>query len=547
MIKLVKDIFIILQREEKKRLLTLTILDVVISILDIGFLVILLYIINYYTQSRIKHDLPFLDQYPLLPILIFFIFFSLKNLAGYNVFRMQSAFVYKVASRISKDGLSQYLSGSYTDYVNVDSSVHIRRISQQPIEFCHYVLSGVQQIVSQSVLILLTLVGILIFNPILFPLLFLILVPPVFVIAMLIKRKLNSVRVSGKKVSEKVLQHLHEALAGFIESNLYERNDFFISRYQGFQENFNQHLSEQQVIQNLPSRLIEVFAIFGLFILIAINSYLSHSNSVQIITLGAFMAAAYKIIPGIVKILNSSGQARTYSFTVKDILQNKKSSYIKQVHKDPITSIEFKNVSFQYKEKALLNDLSFKITKGDMVGIAGKSGSGKTTYINLLLGFLSPIEGDILINNNPLESSQRKSYWDKISYVKQEPFFIHDTIVKNITFTNDEFDESKLSQVMKITGVDNLVKRFQDEYKTMITENGKNFSGGEKQRILLARALYKNFDVIILDESFNELDESSEDKMLQHLKKLSEEGKIVILLTHNTAAFEYCNKKIVLE
>ena len=445
-----------------------------------------------------------------------------------------------------------YLSGSYLDYVNVDSSVHIRKIGQQPIEFCHYVLSGMQQIISQSVLILFAIGGILIFKPAIFLLLILILVPPIFIIAWLIKKKLNSVRVYGKKVSEKALQHLQEALAAFIESNLYGRNNFFTERYHRFQQRFNDHLSEQQVIQNLPSRLIEVFAIFGLFILITINSYFSNESSVQIITLGAFMAAAYKIIPGIVKILNSSGQIRTYSFTIKDLVKNLPNTkslneFIQNEEKqcvDNINSVEFKGVTFQYKELRILKALSFSIYKGDMVGISGKSGSGKTTILNLLLGFLDATSGDISINN--LIGSQQK-FWHRISYVKQQSFFIHDSIDRNITFSNSDINKSRLAEISEITGVDKLIKRYPAEQPVLITENGKNFSGGERQRIQMARALYKEFDLLILDEPFNELDEQSEIEMLLHLQGLAKAGKIIILVTHNTAALAYCNKKIQLD
>ncbi len=153
----------------------------------------------------------------------------------------------------------------------------------------------------------------------------------------------------AKPVSEKTLQHLKEALSGYVESNLYERKDFFSDRYHMSQSGFNIFLSEQHAIQNMPSRLIEVFAILGLFVLILINSFTSNSNSVELITLGAFMAAAYKIIPGIVKILNSNGQIKTYEFTVNDLLQTE--AYPRCIAKEQINkklySVEFKKCFFQ--------------------------------------------------------------------------------------------------------------------------------------------------------------------------------------------------------
>ena len=181
--------------------------------------------------------------------------------------------MYDVASRISKEKLGQYLDGNYADYVNIDSSVVNRSISQEPIEFAHYVLNGMQQVFSQLVLVIITTIVVLVFNPLLFPLLLLILAPPVFLVSFLMKQKLDAARFHGKKTSEKTIQHLQEALSGFVESNLYKKNDFFISRYYRQQSQLNHYLSERLIIQNMPPRLIEVFAVFGLMVLIMINIF----------------------------------------------------------------------------------------------------------------------------------------------------------------------------------------------------------------------------------------------------------------------------------
>ena len=381
--KTAKNIFKILDLTERKNFVKLILLDVIISVLDIFFLALLLFVIHFYTGPRHAISIsyfPFtlLSKYPLSLIIFFFILFSVKNLFGFLVLRMQLRFVYGVASRLSQKKLVNYLDGSYHNYVNVDSSVHIRKISQQPIEFGHYVLEGLQQIISQSFLIAITAIAILVYNPILFTLLFAILTPPIILTSFLMKKKLTAIRKMAKPVSEKTLQHLKEALSGYVESNLYERKEFFSERYHLSQSGFNTFLSEQHAIQNMPSRLIEVFAILGLFILILVNSFTSHSNSVELITLGAFMAAAYKIIPGIVKILNSNGQIKTYEFTVKDLLQNEAYPPIakEQINKN-LYSVEFRNVSFRYKDQLVLDNLSLHISQGDFIGLSGKSGRGK--------------------------------------------------------------------------------------------------------------------------------------------------------------------------
>lgn len=550
--QIIRNILTILTKGEKQKLFSLAIADVLISILDITFLAALLFVVNFYSTSSSNttphvFHFPVFIKNPILPIVIFFILFGIKNLFGFIVFKAQYNFVFRVASRISGENLLHYFEGRFSNYVNIDSSVYMRKINQQPIEFSQYVLNGLQQAFSQVILITIAVLAILFYNPVLFILLLAILVPPIFIIAFVMKKKLSAVRLYSKQTSQKTIQHLQEALSGYVESNVYGQNDFFTARYHSFQSRFNQYLANNQVIQNMPSRLIEVFAVFGLLILILLHSLTAGVNTIPLVTIGAFMAAAYKIIPGIVKIINISGQVKTYSYTITDILNNKSNFSKKEKSTREISSVTFENIDFNYAEKKVLNSFNGKFEKGDFVGISGSSGKGKTTLINILLGFLSPDSGNVLINNNICNTEDRKNYWSRISYIKQQTFLIHDSILTNIILNDTDPDLDKLAEVLAITGVDKLIDNSSDGSDTIITENGKNFSGGQRQRIILARALYKNFDLIILDEPFNELDQATENQMLKYLKEITGKGKIVLLITHNQPALSFCNKKILLD
>jgi ABC-type multidrug transport system fused ATPase/permease subunit len=549
--KVLHDILDILNPREKQKLWQLAVADVFISVLDIAFLVGLLYVVNFYTQ-RVNSapitiiPLKLLDEHPLLLIIIFFGLFTIKNWFGFIVSKWQYHFVYGVASRISGDSLLQYLRGSYNDYIHIDSSVINRKISQQPVEFCHYVLNGVQQIFSQTVLVTITLIAVLIFNSLLFPLLILMLAPPVFLISFLMKQKLNVTRELGKKTSEKAIQHLQEALSGYVESNVYLKNEFFLSRYDRFQKQLNHYLSERLVIQNLPPRLIEVFAVFGLLVLILVNYFSAHNSTIQLVTIGALMVAAYKIIPGIVKITNTVGQVKTYAYSASGLV---KPTHISSGENPdiPIHSMSFDHVYFNFGEKNILQDFSVKIGKGDMLGVTGLSGKGKTTFVNLLLGFLTPDAGNIFINGAVSDTKERKAFWKRISYIKQQHFFLHGTIIENITLEEEGYDRGRLEKILAATAIDKMIVSFPQGLDTIITENGKNFSGGQRQRFVLARALYKDFDLLIVDEPFNELDESSETDMLKQLQSIAAGGRMVVLITHNKDALTFCNKKLVMD
>ncbi len=551
--RILKDIFNILNSGEKRKLWILSISDVLISVLDIGFLILLLYLINFYTRPDRSTpagvlSLELFKEYPLLPIAFFFLLFTIKNIFGFLVSGSQYRFVYGVASRVSRDGLMHFLNGNYPDYVHIDSSVINRKISQQPIEFCHYVLNGMQQIFSQYVLILITCLAVVIFNPLLFPLLILFLAPPVIFISYLMKRKLNARLQFGKESSEKVIQHLQEALSGYVESNIYQKNEFFTNRYYRFQELLNKYLASRLTIQSLPGRLIEVFAVLGLFILILVNSFAGNTDGIRLVTIGALMIAVYKIIPGIVKITNTTSQIKAYAYSTAGLYEpDALNSMVKKQQGIPIDSVQIQGIHYSYPDKSIFRDFSLDMFKTDMIGISGISGRGKTTMVNLLLGFIREDSGKIYINGRAEEPEGRKLYWSRIAYCKQQHFFLHDSIVKNITLQDDPYDRKKLNKVLAITGIDKLISDFPQGLDTIITENGKNFSGGQRQRFIFARALYKNADLLILDEPFSELDESAERDMLNQLKIISSEGRIVLLITHNMDALSYCNKILVLD
>ena len=553
LIKILKNIIAILSPAERRKSVVLVISDAIISMLDIASLVLLLLIINFYTLPLVPSHLIFLpdtllNRNSILLIGLFGVAFCIKNALAYQLHRSQYQFVYSVASRLSENNLLHYLEGSYSEQVSVDSSVYIRQISHQPIEFSHYVLAGVQQIITQSFLISLAVTAILVFNAKLFLLLLILLLPPVAGVAIIIKKRSKAVRKYSRHSSEKTLQHLKEALAGFIESNIDNKTYYLTDRYSRYQRQLNHLLADIQVVQGIPSRLMEVFAVAGLFILILINKWGGNESPVGILTIGMFMAAAYKIIPGVVKILNCSGQIRTYDYTLRDLLNKTKRSahQAKKLNKVNISSIEFDKLSFSYDKNKLINDLSCSFKKGEMIGITGNSGKGKTSLINLLLGFIAPDSGRILINGESVATGELSQYWPDIAYVKQEPFLIHDTILMNITLEENSSNPEKLERVIRASGLDTLINSYREGVNRVVAENGKDISGGQRQRIVIARALYKDAHLIILDEPFNELERNAEDNLLQYFKQLAREGKIILLITHNATSLSFCSKTISL-
>ncbi|WP_182921325.1 ATP-binding cassette domain-containing protein [Pedobacter planticolens] len=528
-------------------MIKLIVFDLMIGILDIAFLGLMLLVIDFYTKSNteknIFHNTYFGTSNSLVLIVIFFLLFSIKNWFGYYVSSLQRHFFFNVASRLSKRNIKHYINENYSQFVNIGSAAQIRKISQQPVEFSNYILVNLQQVISQGILIFFTIVAILTYHPSLFLLLFLLLLPPVVGLGYFIRLRLKNIRGEIKVTSEKALQHLQESLAGYVENNIYNSADFFIDRYYTHQKKLNTNIATQQALQSLPARMIEVFAILGFLILLAVNKFASPSLNINLLEIGIFMAAAYKIIPGIVKILSSVGQIKAYDFTLTDLLPGSTPKQKSSAKHTSIEMIRFEEVKFQYGNQQPIKKMSFEINAGDFVGVTGKSGAGKTTIIHLLVGFLAPNAGSISFNYATADEATRQSFWNRISYVKQQQFIFNDTIANNICLSNT-VNEIKLAEVVEFCGLANLLNQYPKGIHQIVTENGKNISGGQRQRIILARALYHDFDLLILDEPFNEMDEVSEKRILNKLVALAKTGKIIMLITHDELGLTFCNKII---
>jgi ABC-type multidrug transport system fused ATPase/permease subunit len=550
---LIRKILFILTPKERREGTLLALGNVFISVLDIAALGALLYLVAFYTGQRQDARLSFLpawlkDRNSLAPITVFSLLFLIKSAGAYWLLRSQYRFVYRVASRISETNMLRYLEGTYADYVRVDASVQIRRISQQPIEFCQYVLAGIQQVLTEGVLVALSVTAIVWYNSRLFLLLLCLLLPAVAILAFFSRGRLKSVRRDIKSSGEKSLQYLREALGGFVEGNLYDSIPFFAQRYGRRQADLNRHLSVLQILQGIPSRLIEVFAVVGLFILIVVGKWSGNGQAISYITLAAYLAAAYKIIPGLVRIFNISGQIRTYRFTVEDLLTEARKPQRPEVPpRPPLGSVIFRKVGFSQPQGRVLKGLDLCLHSGQMLGLSGSSGRGKTTIVNLLLGFFPAQEGEVLINGKPADPETLRSYWGRIAYVQQHPFLLHDTILKNITLSDGPYDEDRLQKAVDAAGLRHLDPSSGEWLTKMITENGKNISGGQRQRIAFARALYKNADLLILDEPFSELDEEAEKEMLCYCLQLVREGKTVLLITHHKKNLFLCHQTLLLD
>ncbi len=549
----------ILSSSERKKLLLLTACQAIICIIDLGTLALLVV-----AAGTLNQPSSLVTEINISPVIFFSLLlmvFLAKNYFAFVIQQYQLRLVYAIAGRLSTQGIENFLNGPFDNYTDIDSSVWVRRISQQPIEVAQYVLNGFQTIFTETMLVAGAITLLILYNAPLFLLLLLILLPALLTVLYFTRKRLQHVRTSIKKNSELNLQYLNESLHGFIESNLFGKQDFFTDRYGRQQHLLNRHLAQLQSTSLLPSRMMETFAVAGFCLLAIIQFSGSTNSSFPILTLGAFLAGAYKLIPGIVRIVNARNTIKTFAFAVQDLSPAPGSgSFTHRVRRSfngvgkettlmneevktaSLHNITFQNVSFSIGNRSILEDVNFHLRTGTVTGMTAPSGKGKTTLINLLLGFREINSGKILFNDLEADALTRKKYWNRISYVKQHPFVLHDTLEQNITLESKS--GKKIDQVMQEARLNDWLQ--QDVAHTSIMEGGKNISGGQQQRIALARALHKNADCYLLDEPFQALDKKTTDQLMDHLQEMAASGKMILVISHDPLTLQRCQKLITL-
>lgn len=531
-----------LNRHEKKSFIYLTIGGILVRILDILFLAGLVLLV----QQFIKPDetvikfLPLRISASMWFIAAFIVCFILKNLLSFYISVRQNRFQGNVAIRISAENLENHQFSSFSSFISNDSSKHIRNICFQPFEFSQYMLAGVQQIIIQSALVLLTITAVALLNWKLLFLLIVILLPPIALVFYFVRNKLAQLKKGIQESNESSFRYLLDALKGYVESNIYHRNKFFHKRFINKRREFSSSLFKSQALQTLPSGLIEIFAVAGLFILMLFSK---ESKGSHILLIGAFMAAAYKIIPGIVKIINAAGQMRAYGSDIQKLAPIK--PFHSTENTNTIKLIELKNIGFDFNGKTILNGFNLDLKPGDVVAITGDSGIGKTTLINLILGLHHPHAGEVRINQAVMNGNAR-DFWKSFGYVRQQSFLFHDTILRNITLDETDYDKNKLDKALIISGLDEILQTWPEGLNTEILENGNNISGGQAQRISIARAIYSSPDVLLLDEPFNELDHTSSNKIFKNIREFCQPNKIAVLITHERELLNLCDKTVFL-
>ena len=324
-------------------------------------------------------------------------------------------------------------------------------------------------------------------------------------------------------------------------TNIFESENKIKSKYSSFQLTANQ----------LPRIYFEMVALISIISFIFLLIFIDTDTTSIIFILAILAAESFKLLPSANKVITYYQTVSYYSSSFNKIYQEIKE--LDYQPKDVLTTeklafnkeIEFKNVKYKYSVKNnIFNDLNLKINKGDIVGISGKSGVGKSTFINLLTGLINPDSGKIYIDGKNIQINKQQ-FQKNISYVSQNIFLMDESIKKNIAFELDDklIDDKKVESCLKIVDLWSWVCEQKDNINTSVGEGGIKISGGQKHRIGIASALYKDPAILIFDEPTAALDAETENEIMSSIYNLSEnQNKTIVIVSHNMSLLNHCKK-----
>jgi ATP-binding cassette, subfamily B, bacterial PglK len=360
-------------------------------------------------------------------------------------------------------------------------------------------------------------------------------------------------------LSESALLHTQEGLGGFKEIRILKREESIVDRFCIVRREQSRLDKKIQTLNAVPRLINETIVIWVIaFVVIAI--FLSGRPTQDYITvLGLFAFAGFRMMPSINRFMLSMASLNLGRAGVErvcqDIAELDEVEFDDAPHihtDDPIqfeSELEVKNVSFTYPgaDKPVLRDVSFSIRPGESIGIVGMSGSGKTTLINILLGLFEPSGGALSIDG--ISPTTRSRAWcDLFAYVPQDIFLLDDSLRRNIALglQEDDIDDRKIILAADQASLESVIASLDDGLETIISEHGSRLSGGQRQRIGIARALYQNPQILILDEATAALDSETERDVMKTLDGVRGE-KTVIMIAHRLSSVQNCDRVIFMK
>ena len=373
----------------------------------------------------------------------------------------------------------------------------------------------------------------------------------------LTSKKMDLISKTEAFFEGKALELVNISIKSFKDITLYNSKKYFINNFSKLINRVCKIRIIAFIITDTPKNIV----VPGILVILIIFTYnYSQSNNVALLLpqIAALVFSIQRMMPVINQIFNSYLSIRSAYESTNDVFNFIKENDISESDKKKVLPIEhnikskinfekfieLKKLSFSYNKKnKIISELSLKIIKGEKIAITGKNGSGKSTLMNILMGFYEQYNGKIIIDETELNQSKLEDWQSKISYVPQKLFLFDNTIKNNITLGQDDlsFDKVKFNKAVLIARLNEFVDDLDEKYETITKDDGGRFSGGQIQKISLARAIYFSKEILFLDEFTSQIDKDSELKIIQDLF-LEFKDTTIILITHNEKIKNLCRE-----
>jgi len=459
----------------------------------------------------------------------------------------QNRFLNNINAYISIMLFEKYLRAPYSFHLSRNSTSLIKNLQVEVIYFQVYCLALLTIAIESGLVV--AVIGTLIF------------IEPIGAISVglffgvlsylfysIFKVKLKEWGSYREKLDEQISKISIESLSVIKELNVLGKQNFFIDFFSKLNYSKSRISSNHATISQLPRFYLELVSIVGLVGFIFVMLLKGENPNSLITILGVFVAATFRLIPSLNRILAAFQNIKYYNKTI-GLLYSEIQTNNLVVEEETLdfkfkNEIVFENVSFKYnlEDDLIFNSLNFKINKGQTIGLIGSSGSGKSTFVDILIGLLKPTSGQILIDGKDINKSI-SSWQKKIGYFSQDIHLIDDSILNNIALgvEKDKINLDSIEKCLLSAQLKPFIEQLPNGINTKVGDKGVQISGGQKQRIVLARALYYNPEILILDEATSSLDNETENEVMKAIELLSD-NKTIIIIAHRLSTLSFCDK-----
>jgi ABC-type multidrug transport system fused ATPase/permease subunit len=497
----------------------------------------------------IFHQLGFASEANFLKTLIgiTLLFFLVKGLLAFLLQQYIRKTASDIAFSLSKRAYERVFKERSYDRLNHDGPGFNEVVFFSPFYFVSGTYIPYLTLMSELAIVVLLTAFFTWYNPFIFFLIVGLIGGGFFLVNRFARRRITELGEAGGKFRDKALREINYGSGGFTDIITHGAEAHFRDKMLQYFRGFSESGIRAINLQTLPFRVNEMIALIGITLLVIYAYFYSSDNIGQVRALAALFAiAVFRMLPAANRVLQSLMHLKLSAYTIEQLRPVVSETTPKKERVGHFQQeISMKNVHFAFSDKPeIIRALDLSIRKGECVGIRGVSGAGKTTLVKLLMGFYLPKSGEIYVDGKIIDES--KSTLELFAYLGQDPYIINGSIADNVVFGTDASDTQKIHRALEMAAF-SWPEATGDLLQAEVGDHGSRLSEGQKQRLALARAIYHNSEVLILDEPSSALDDATEQILLGHLAELKKSGKTLIIIAHREKVFDICDTVYTLE